>query len=119
MSRPSIIPRNEKLLDQYRGPGSCGYCGRWCQFRDASHAFEKGVNSWKRIDLPWNLIGLGTNLPIANACHCHAQYHAGRIPRGQILEKIAAREGVTVQWIIDTHTELLLRGGKGGRLEEE
>lgn len=84
--------------------------------RDAHHAFERGVNSWKRIDLVWNLISLGTMFPGAvSSCGCHAKYHNGQIKRGQILEKIAAREGLTVQWIIDEHSRLLLEGGKGGR----
>jgi hypothetical protein len=48
-------------------------------------------------------------------CKCHALYHNGRLPRGRILEVIAKREGLTVQWIIDEHTRLLLVGGKGGR----
>lgn len=113
----AIMKPNERLLDTFRGPGSCELCGLWCMGRDAHHAFERGVNSWKRIDLPWNLISLGTMFPGPDRgqCKCHAKYHNGLIKRVQILEKIAAREGVTVQWIIGEHTRMLLEGGKGGR----
>lgn len=112
----AIMKSNERLLDEFRGPGNCEVCGVWCYGRDAHHAFERGVNSWKRIDLPWNLISLGTMFPgPASSCGCHARYHAGILKRGRILEVIAAREGLTVQWIIDEHCRLLLESGKGGR----
>lgn len=108
---------NERLLDTFRGPGCCEMCGIWCLGRDAAHAFERGVNSWKRIDLPWNLISLGTMFPgPVRPCRCHALYHAGRLKRGRFLEVIAKRENVTVQWIIAEHTRMLLECGKGGRV---
>ncbi len=117
-----IMPRNERLLDEFRGPGLCEVCGVWCSVRDAAHAFERGVNSWKRIDLRWNLISLGTMVPWLagpGLCLCHSRYHNGKLSRGRILEVIAAREGLTVQWIIDEHSRLLLEGGKGGRRSDE
>ncbi len=112
-----IMPPNEKLLDEFRGPGECEFCGFWCSVRNAHHCFERGHNSWKRIDLRWNIISLGNM--IGFQCRCHALYHAGRLKRGQILEVIARREGLKVQWIIDEHTRLLLEGGKGGRCADE
>ena|ERR1700733_15449142 len=112
----AILKPNERLLDRYRGPGKCEVCGIWSDMRDAHHAFERGHNSWKRIDLPWNLISLGTML--GGQCQCHRRYHNGVLKRARILEVIAARERVTVEWIIDQHTRLLLTGGKGGRNAE-
>lgn len=113
----AVMPPNEKLLGRFRGPGRCEVCGIWSEVRDAHHAFERGHNSWKRIDLPWNLISLGSML--GSNCQCHQAFHNGRLKRGRILEIIAAREKVTVQWIIDTHTKMLFEGGKGGRKEVE
>ena len=92
----------------------CEVHGIWSDVRDAHHAFERGHNSWKRIDLPWNLISLGTML--GSNCRCHAAYHNGKLKRGRILEIIAAREKLTVEWIIDEHTRLLLTGGKGRKI---
>lgn len=109
----SLVPHNEKLLKAMRVAGPCEVCGVWCDPRQVHHAFEKGVSSWKRIDLPWNLISLG---PMGgSACRCHERYHAGQLKRGQILEVIARREKVTVRWIVEEHSRILLEGGKGGR----
>ena len=88
-------------------------CGVWSDVRDAHHVFERGHNSWKRIDLRWNLVSLGTML--GSNCRCHARYHNGVLTRAEIIMVVAARENLTPQWIRDEHSRMLLENGKGGK----
>lgn len=106
---------DEPLLASMREPGPCEMCGYWFKDRQVHHVFEKGARSWKRIDLPWNLISLGPML--GPLCRCHSRYHHGVLSRSAILVVVANREKVTPQQIRDEHARMLRECGKGGRIE--
>jgi hypothetical protein len=74
---------DEKVLDRFRGPGKCEWCGHLRKRLDAAHIFTRGAG---RLDLPINLVGL---------CHwCHVCHHNGATPtRAQLLVVAAIREG--------------------------
>ena len=84
-----MIIRDVPLMREFSGPGRCEYCGRVCRKRDAHHVFSRGAG---RLDIRINLIGLGTVPP--DGCGCHHAYHAGKIPRCDLLAVVAAREGL-------------------------
>lgn len=89
------IPANEKLLDEFRGPGQCEACGVWCNRREPHHIVTRGIGG-NRLDLRINLIALGE----AFACTCHTHHHNGHWPRtDHLLAIVAQREGMQPQQI--------------------
>lgn len=85
-----------KTLALFRGRGLCGYCGRFNCVREAAHVSARGMGSGKRVDLAINLIALGG----VWGCACHDKSHNGKEPtQEQLLAKVAAREGVSVDQI--------------------
>lgn len=84
-----MIIKNESLLKEFRGPGSCDYCGRYCQSREAAHIFARGMGGGGRLDIRCNLMALGS----AFDCGCHNNHHNGHEPtRDDLLAMVAKRE---------------------------
>lgn len=84
---------NEAVLASFRGPGRCDWCGKFCQLREAAHVFAKGMGGARRIDMPFNVAGLGRT--DAFECICHKSHHDGNRPlHCDLLAKVAAREGL-------------------------
>jgi hypothetical protein len=88
-----VIVRNEELLKLYRGPGPCGFCGRWCRGRQACHIQPKGRG---RVDHPFNLIAM----PWFNDCQHHLLQHTtGKPSEGDLVLKVSGWEMVPVDVI--------------------
>lgn len=83
---------DKELLNEFRGAGPCGYCGRQCRVREAHHVHTKGTG---RLDIRINLIALGGPWE----CRCHRRFHDGSITREEMIEKVAEREGMTAEEI--------------------
>lgn len=83
---------NERLLDEFRTPGNCEWCGKKCRRREPSHLRGKGQGAY-RLDIRINLNALGST--IDKQCDCHIRHHAGNEPTYyDLLTIIAQREGV-------------------------
>lgn len=115
---------SEEMLDRFRGAGKCEICLLWCNAREPHHCFAKGHGSGRRLDVSFNLIGLGSPQG-AFRCVCHGLIHAGSISREEVLTVIAAREGMSIE-DIESQVYLLRRapkecvlcprcGGRGGK----
>ena len=86
-----MVVIDEKLLDTFRGPGLCGVCGRYCRRREPHHHKPRGHGAGSRLDIPENLIAVGS----AFDCGCHVRIENGNVARKFVLAKIAARLGKT------------------------
>ena len=98
---------DEALLETFRQPGPCSWCGRWFPRLDAAHVFAKGLGSGSRLDVTQNLVSL--------CRQDHSMSHAGKSPtRAELLAIVAEREGVSLE---DIEVEIfrLRREPKGGR----
>ena len=85
-----MIIINEDLLDQFRAAGPCEWCGKPCQRREPHHIFSRGLGGGGRLDIPCNLVALGSSL--LWECACHQAAHAGSISRLQLLLVVGHRE---------------------------
>lgn len=84
---------NEKLLEEFRAPGRCEWCGKRCRVREPHHIYARGMGGAGRLDVRINLVALGSTL--AFECTCHTDHHAGERPlRDELLAVASAREGV-------------------------
>src|SRR5882762_2461717 len=82
-----MIVKDESVLDRFRGPGPCEFCGRWSRQREPHHWKPKGHAGGSRLDCDFNLIALGGSWD----CACHYKAENGHISRAAVLEKIAIR----------------------------
>lgn len=81
---------DESVLDRFRGPGRCDWCGKTVRSRDAAHIFSRGAG---QVDHPWNITSLCT--VFSGGDNCHAMSHAGHEPtRHDLMACVAAREGI-------------------------
>lgn len=93
-------PRHEPdqaLLNYFRQAGDCELCYRWFARREPHHIFARGTGSHKRLDLPINLIALGSG-PYGG-CGCHTWIHSDPSfsPEEKLwrcLETVIRREGI-------------------------
>jgi hypothetical protein len=92
-----MIIISEATLDLFRGPGPCENCGKWCRRREPHHYKPKGFGGGSRLDMPENLISLGSTPNWE--CQCHNLAEAKKIPPEKILATIAKREGKTPEEI--------------------
>src|SRR5581483_761225 len=83
---------DENLLEEFRGPGPCEWCGRLCRLREPHHIFARGLGGSQRLDVRCNLVALGSS--VRGGCRCHRAAHAGAIPRLQLLLVAGHREGL-------------------------
>lgn len=80
-----MIIIDEKMLTNFRGPGMCQFCGRYChKDREASHLFARGMGSGSRLDIEINLMALGG--PWECKCH-HLSHSEGKPSRADLLNK--------------------------------
>jgi hypothetical protein len=107
---PSLPHIDEALLDRFRGRGRCEYCHRQCRNREPHHIRQRGIGGWSRVDVPINLISLGSAMP--GDCNCHGRFHVGHIPRCDLLALVAAREGVLQGEIEAEMDRILWRQGR-------
>lgn len=95
---------DKELLRQYRTPGRCEFCKRYCRVREPHHLEATGMGGGKRLDIPCNLIALGSSLGFQ--CTCHHDLHVGHISPEDMLAVVAVREGVmqdsilAVRWFL-------------------
>ncbi len=99
-----------KTLDLYRGPGRCEWCKKPCSKREPHHLRCRGTNSSKQVDIPINLIALGST-PLF-ACSCHTKIGDGNIKASDVLALVAEREGTTPEAITEV-MDLIIRLPKG------
>jgi hypothetical protein len=102
---------DEAELAKWRGPGRCEWCGLWCVVREPHHLTARGTGSHKRLDIPINLIALGSS---ASLHPCHRALEDGNGARFRVLEIVAARENTTPE-DIEAVVWCLLRIPKEGR----
>ncbi len=76
---------DETVLDEFRGPGKCEWCGFRCYALHPHHLWARGMGGGGRLDVRINLIGL--------CWVCHSDVHHGDISRQDLLAVVAAREG--------------------------
>lgn len=90
-----MIVIDDKCLSHFRSLGTCEMCGRRVYPLDPHHAFiKRGVGGGSRLDVREQIAGL-CRIP----CH-HRAEHNTEFNR-QIQERIAHREGTTVEAIFD------------------
>ncbi len=82
--------KNQKLLDEFRTPGPCEYCGKPCKKREPAHIISRGAGG---PDFRCNLVALGSTREFA--CSCHSDNHAGANPNTHDLFRIASRREKT------------------------
>lgn len=76
---------DEKLLEEFRQPGACEWCGYWYEARQPHHLLARGMGAGRRIDHKFNLISL---------CYlCHNDVHNGKILKCDLLAVVSRREG--------------------------
>lgn len=84
---------NEPLLATYRVAGPCEWCKRWCRVREPHHIRCRGHGGGGRLDVPVNLVALGSSQMMC--CSCHTDHHAMKEPTTEDLLAIACqREGI-------------------------
>lgn len=78
---------DDAVLQAFRESGRCEYCLRatpgGCH---PHHWYARGFGGGSRLDIRINLIAL--------CWHCHRLVHDGHVPREELLEIIAKREGL-------------------------
>ena len=97
---------DEALLDEFRGPGVCEYCGNRVALREPHHWKARGMGGGGRLDIRGNLIALCATF---NGNDCHNRAHALKIDRRDLLAIIAKREKRTPESIVEELFELLRR----------
>lgn len=107
-----MIVVNETLLDEFRGPGPCEWCGKPCKRREPHHLWARGIGGGSRMDIRINLIALGHSETFQ--CGCHKRIHAGGLDRHQMIEVVAKRERTDPD-LIQAVVWLLCRTPKGAR----
>jgi len=103
-----MIVIDEPMLDLFRGPGRCEGCGKPCRRREPHHIKKRGLGGGSRLDIPINLIALGS----AFDCACHIKAEAGTLPKAKLLEIVAGREGRTPEQV-ELEIYRLLRTRRG------
>jgi hypothetical protein len=90
-----VVIVDEELLRMFRAPGRCELCGNWCDVREPHHVFARGLGGGARLDIPENLLALGSTP--GWQCRCHRLCEDGFIPRHAQLCVVALREGMEVE----------------------
>ncbi len=78
---------NQPLIESYRTPGPCRFCGKKVRMRCAAHIFSKGAG---RVDIRCNLVQLG--MDAVTDCDCHHNSHMGNKPTFDNLLRISAED---------------------------
>ncbi len=85
---------NEPLLKTFRTPGKCAICSTWSPQREAHHVWTRATG---RLDVPINLVSLGG----AWSCACHQRSQSYTIPRQNVVQAVAFREGLDYSFVMD------------------
>jgi hypothetical protein len=95
---------DKALLAEFRSPGYCEKCFLPCFWgRDPHHLFGRGMGGGKRFDYRLFLLSL---------CRfCHDDAHAGKITRAELVAIVAAREGVTAEFIEEENRHMRADNG--------
>jgi hypothetical protein len=101
---------DEQLLADFRGPGTCEWCGRQVVRREPHHIYARGMGGGGRLDVRVNLVALCA--PFSGGDDCHDAAHDGRITKDDLLPVVAGREGTSPGAIRDEIFRLL-RAPKG------
>jgi hypothetical protein len=83
---------DEPLLSEFRGPGTCEWCGREVVRREPHHIYARGMGGGGRLDIRANLVALCA--PFSGGDDCHDAAHDGRITKDELIAVVARREGV-------------------------
>jgi hypothetical protein len=89
---------SEPTLDLFRASGPCEWCRRYCRRREPHHLACRGMGGGARLDIPCNLIALGSTRNWD--CTCHEKIQRGRIDSADVLALVARREGVTAEDVV-------------------
>ena len=83
---------DDVLLEEFRAKEFCEWCGRRLRYKaEPAHVFARGRSNGFRLDIRWNLVGLGGPWD----CACHKSSHDGHEPlQHDLLAVVAAREGL-------------------------
>ena len=88
---------SENTLDLFRTDGRCEFCGIYQRVREPHHLWARGMDGGRRLDVPINLIALGSSQLMR--CSCHTRIQNGQIPAAMVLDIVAKRESMTVEEI--------------------
>lgn len=83
---------NPKLLAEFRAPGRCHLCGRFCAVREGHHLWKRQMGGGNQQDVRINLICVGSTPMML--CPCHGEMESGAIDSSSVILKVAQREGV-------------------------
>lgn len=88
------------LLRRFREPGPCEICLKQCKVREPAHIVARGLGGGGHLDVPVNLLSLGSTPRFE--CQCHYNQHATGIPdRTEMQFLAAAREGMTFDEVLE------------------
>ena len=79
---------NKKLRQEFARSGCCEWCNRWCVKREGHHVRTRTPEITIRI----NLFSVGSTR--LRCCSCHTDIGNGKIPRREVLKRVAIREKV-------------------------
>lgn len=86
--------KNKALLTEFRRPGYCEWCERYCpNGLDPHHVPKRGAGGGNRIDSRLTLISLCRGFYRGEWVSCHEEAERGTIRKEKLEAKIAAREG--------------------------
>jgi len=86
---------NDRFLAEYRLRGACEICNKMCHVREPAHVIARGLGGGKRMDVPLNLLALGSSIKMC--CPCHTMQHQMNQPDDlEMFAMAAKREGCTL-----------------------
>lgn len=89
--------KNKDLIKSLRIAGLCDICRKPCNMRCGHHVRTAGEC---RVDHMFNIVRLGMN---PRDCPCHGGFHYNGNPsRQQFLRAVSKREGVPLEFIVET-----------------
>lgn len=88
---------DESMLDNFRGPGRCDLCWKECLATEPHHVKAKGIGGGSRLDISINLLRVGSTLRWC--CPCHNAIHNGHVPKDDVINAVAKREGTSADAI--------------------
>lgn len=108
-----MLVKDDALLQQFREARRCEWCGRAVSVAEPAHIFAKGMGGGGRLDIPCNLVALGS----AFDCACHRRQHDGHEPLPHdLLALVAARYGV-LQLDVENEIHRVRRLAKGSQYQ--
>lgn len=78
---------NTTMIESYRTPGPCRWCGKKVRMRCAAHLLSRGAG---QVDIRCNLVQLG--MDALKDCPCHTYSHNGHQPTFDQLLALSAED---------------------------